>query len=169
MSEENKCPVVKWSNDAIADVSICTYAAAGRSRWLPYRWHTHWTRFRQGTSPTVVGGNEKQRTEAVITTAFIHQQVAEKHWNKNINTKVAHTRLPSAGFRSWSRFLAVSLQVTWVINPCAMDFPLNIFIHAIIMYWILLYIVSHFVCHQRTIHSKLKVIKNKTEPDFSLW
>ena len=31
--------------------------------------------------------------------------------------KVAHTRLPSAGFRSWSRFLAVKLQVTWVINP----------------------------------------------------
>ena len=31
--------------------------------------------------------------------------------------KVAHTRLPSIGFRSWSRFLAVSLQVTWVINP----------------------------------------------------
>jgi len=31
--------------------------------------------------------------------------------------KVAHTRLPSEGFRSWSRFLAVSLQVTWVINP----------------------------------------------------
>jgi len=30
--------------------------------------------------------------------------------------KVAHTRLPSVGFRSWSRFLAVSLQVTWVIN-----------------------------------------------------
>ena len=25
--------------------------------------------------------------------------------------------LPSVGFRSWSRFLAVSLQVTWVINP----------------------------------------------------
>ena len=31
--------------------------------------------------------------------------------------KVAHTRLQSAGFRSWSRFLALSLQVTWVINP----------------------------------------------------
>ena len=31
--------------------------------------------------------------------------------------KVAHTRLPSVGFRSWSRFLAVSLQKTWVINP----------------------------------------------------
>ena len=31
--------------------------------------------------------------------------------------KVAHTRLPSVGFRSWSCFLAVSLQETWVINP----------------------------------------------------
>jgi len=31
--------------------------------------------------------------------------------------KVAHTRLPSVGFRSWSRFLAVILQVMWVINP----------------------------------------------------
>ena len=29
----------------------------------------------------------------------------------------AHTRLPSVGLWSWSRFLAVSLQVTWVINP----------------------------------------------------
>ena len=33
--------------------------------------------------------------------------------------KIAHTRLPSVGFRSWSRFLAVSLQVTWVINLVA--------------------------------------------------
>ena len=31
--------------------------------------------------------------------------------------KVAHTRLPSVGFQSWSRFLVVSLLVTWVINP----------------------------------------------------
>ena len=31
--------------------------------------------------------------------------------------KVAHTRLPSVGFRSWSRFSTVSLHVTWVINP----------------------------------------------------
>ena len=31
--------------------------------------------------------------------------------------KVAHTRLPSAGFRSWFRFFAVSLQLTWVISP----------------------------------------------------
>ena len=31
--------------------------------------------------------------------------------------KVARTGLPSVGLRSCSRFLAVSLQVTWVINP----------------------------------------------------
>jgi len=31
--------------------------------------------------------------------------------------KAARTRLPSVGFRSWSRFLAVSLHVTWVVNP----------------------------------------------------
>ena len=30
--------------------------------------------------------------------------------------KVAHTRLPSIGFQSWSRLLTVSLE-TWVINP----------------------------------------------------
>ena len=28
--------------------------------------------------------------------------------------KVAHTRLPSVGFRSWSQFLAVILQLTWL-------------------------------------------------------
>ena len=33
-----------------------------------------------------------------------------------VQVKLAHTRLPSVGFRSWSRFLAVSLQVMWVIN-----------------------------------------------------
>ena len=35
---------------------------------------------------------------------------------QNRNKKVALTRLPSVRFRSWSRFLTVSLQVTWVIN-----------------------------------------------------
>ena len=35
----------------------------------------------------------------------------------NVRKTVAHTRLPSVGFRSWSRFFAVSLQLTWVINP----------------------------------------------------
>ena len=43
-------------------------------------------------------------------------QLVQKN-GKQKKVKVAHTRLPSVGFRSWSRFLAVSLQVTWVINP----------------------------------------------------
>jgi len=43
-----------------------------------------------------------------------HRTVTLSH---HVTVKVAHTRLPSIGFRSWSRFLAVSLQVTWVINP----------------------------------------------------
>jgi len=36
-----------------------------------------------------------------------HQQPANSHWNEHIvkKVKVAHTRLPSIGFRSWSRFL----------------------------------------------------------------
>ena len=47
----------------------------------------------------------------------------QRHWvtlvciSHNLVVKqVAHTRLPTVGFRSWSWFLAVSLQVTWVIN-----------------------------------------------------
>jgi len=36
-------------------------------------------------------------------------------WLKKV--KVAHIRLPSVGFWSRSRFLAVSLQVMRVINP----------------------------------------------------
>ena len=48
----------------------------------------------------------------------------QRHWvtlvcisHNLVVKKVAHTRLPTVGFRSWSWFLAVSLQVTWVINP----------------------------------------------------
>jgi len=38
--------------------------------------------------------------------------------------KVAHTRLPSVGFRSWSRFLAVSLQVTHTrLTALFRDYP----------------------------------------------
>ena len=38
------------------------------------------------------------------------------HTHTDYRKKVAHTQLPSICFRSWSQFLAVSLQVTWVIN-----------------------------------------------------
>ena len=47
-----------------------------------------------------------------MTDQNLHYQQHTKQYKK-----VAHTRLPSVWFRSWSRFLAVSLQVTWVINP----------------------------------------------------
>jgi len=45
-----------------------------------------------------------------ITTA------SKTHKRSSKKVKVAHTRLPSVGFRSWSRFLAVSLQVKRIIN-----------------------------------------------------
>jgi len=52
-------------------------------------------------------GDSCSRCRDVICTS-IHTGVCKK---------VVHTRLTSVGFRSWSRFLAVSLQVMWVINP----------------------------------------------------
>jgi len=47
-------------------------------------------------------------------------------FGRNKKVMIAHTRSPSVGFLSWSRFLAVSLQVTWVINSavgCHYDPP----------------------------------------------
>ena len=40
-------------------------------------------------------------------------------------TVIAHTQLSSIGFQSWSWFLAVSLQVTWVINVKTFNKTLN--------------------------------------------
>jgi len=48
------------------------------------------------------------------------------NWNSfapPANKKVAHIRLSSVGFRSWSRFLAVSLQVTWHYFPPGPQLP----------------------------------------------
>jgi len=52
--------------------------------------------------------------QCIFKCCFIFIVVSTKLCKK---VKVAHTRLRSVGFRSWSRLLAVSLQVTWVINP----------------------------------------------------
>ena len=49
--------------------------------------------------------------------AFVYQRLSTDSQNEVKKVKVVHTRLPSVGFRSWSRFLAVSLQVAWVVNP----------------------------------------------------
>jgi len=60
---------------------------------------------------------DKDRLKACLQIfIFFIYHVCRKQQN-NVKLKVVHTRLPSVGFRSWSRFLAVSLQVTWVINP----------------------------------------------------
>jgi len=65
------------------------------------------------------GRLEKTKEEALLpqtdrATSYISQNRVNCRIKK---VKVAHTRLPSVGFWSWSRFLAVSLQVTWIINP----------------------------------------------------
>ena len=48
-----------------------------------------------------------------------------------IKGKSSHIRLPSVGFRSRSRFLAVRMQVTWVINPAVYRLPLLSARHAV--------------------------------------
>ena len=82
-------------------------------------------RFRQITTP-VPHHSVFYRPDALPAA----QPTASKHWRPVGVTgtnflwpdalkkvKVAHTQLPSVGFRSWSQFLAVSLQVAWIINP----------------------------------------------------
>ena len=83
-----------------------------------------------GTLNSLSGAQRKNRwprrhsysrpTKSRNTTSTTSRRHRIKHskqhrWN-HVALKVAHTRLQSAGFCSRSRFLAVSLQVTWVIN-----------------------------------------------------
>ena len=58
-----------------------------------------------------------RRALAVVRCCIIVRKIATSRPSKSKRVKVAHTRLPSVGFRSWSRFVAVSLHVRWVINP----------------------------------------------------
>ena len=60
------------------------------------------------------GQNDDPVTRTWKTTQMTHWLT---RWPNDPVPCLAHTRLPSVGFRSWSQFLAVSLQVTWVINP----------------------------------------------------
>ena len=59
---------------------------------------------------SVLGGN----SSATVQCCVHRSEACSGRLVKTV--KVAHSRLPSIGFRSWSRFLAVSLQVTWVTN-----------------------------------------------------
>jgi len=52
-----------------------------------------------------------------VKSVYLHRKLIGVHLLPPIAIKVSYTRLPSVGFRSWSRFLAVSLQVMWVIDP----------------------------------------------------
>jgi len=97
--------------------------------------HTEYACTRQVNSLKIANSKKVQRSRRVICSCtqnwtpflIVHQNL-KKLWFSGLDegpmpplgtkkVKVAHTRLPSVGFRSWSRFLAVSLQVTRVINP----------------------------------------------------
>ena len=55
---------------------------------------------------------------SAVTVFSVDRSTVSRRAHDNVKkVKVAHTQLPSVGFRSWSPCLAVSLQVTWVINP----------------------------------------------------
>ena len=69
----------------------------------------------------VVPGDERSKASVngSVNTRFTQRIIANSSnalCSLVKKVKVAHTRLPSVGFRSWSRFLAVSRQVVWVIN-----------------------------------------------------
>ena len=77
--------------------------------------------FTQTQSPVVCNSTTECRRETASKSDKIGNSPANVSYiflNRTlIRQKLAHTRLPSVGFQSWFRFLAVSLQVTWVINP----------------------------------------------------
>ena len=62
-------------------------------------------------------------TATILRVETVHRPIprAQLMYGKK-RVKVAYSRLPSVGFRRWSWFLAVSLLVTWVINPTAITF-----------------------------------------------
>ena len=68
-------------------------------------------------SKVKVIGRSRGRVIKMRPTGWKVEEYCKCQLQHGKKVKVAHTRLPSVGFRSWYRFLAVSLQVTWVINP----------------------------------------------------
>jgi len=70
-------------------------------------------------SQTIRRRNTTQRnwTEIMRSKCYFCGFCADVVSNKNILSKYkGKCKLPIVGFRSWSRFFAVSLQVMWVIN-----------------------------------------------------
>jgi len=74
---------------------------------------------RGGPGPHTLTTHTQCFLEATVNAIHEVRQLQLNHTRTSkvyIKVKVTRTRLPSVS-RIWSRFLAVSLQVTWVINP----------------------------------------------------
>ena len=73
----------------------------------------------QTTRPLMHGRCALSSTISSLTTLQTHTVTVSQATLRRqfVMVTLAHTRLPSVRFRRWSRFLAVSLQVAWVINP----------------------------------------------------
>ena len=78
-----------------------------------------------GVSETAFSSDTRRgRTQLYLSSLFTLTTTHNHHQYQPIalllqllkNVEVARTRLPSVGFRGWSRFLAVSLQVMWVMK-----------------------------------------------------
>jgi len=113
-SKRNDWAVWTYQTVHFAASRVCTYVSVCLSV-------CHKPEMREnGSTDRVSFGTEI--LSSCIRRIFVYPKKGTSFWNcvvsKEITkkVKVAHTRLPSVGFRSWSRFFAVSLQVTWVIN-----------------------------------------------------
>jgi len=110
--------------DVTSTICGCHAQPAGASSVRRRGWARvdQW-RTRRGQPGTA--SSQKTSANLQLCTIIHHYTVPENngpggHWYNSTEVKkvkVPHTQLPSVGFRSWSRFLAVSLPVTWVINP----------------------------------------------------
>ena len=95
--------------------------------WLTFSlWRVHcWSRSMIRMSPFLTNAKPTSQCRYTVVTLLsislyyyvLYSAIQPLTGASKKKVKVAHTRLPSVGFQSWSRFLAVSLQVTWVINP----------------------------------------------------
>jgi len=74
------------------------------------RWHEGWAQTTQTNA-------DKQWIPGYHGYFAVSYHLRQVVYIQTKKVKVAHTRLLSVGSRSWSRFLAVSLQVRWVLNP----------------------------------------------------
>ena len=91
-----------WVWQAGTALGLLTYQLMPINLWQVYDWLLIlW-----------YGGGALSKAAICPSVCLSHAQA-----EKDKKVKVAHTRLPSVGLWSWSRFSAVSLQVMWVINP----------------------------------------------------